>query len=127
MIFIMDARFFVKSKKESKKMQLRFYKIIFIVACVGILCYAWLSWLDAFTQYKNEAFIIPTILLYIITFPLSLLVQLAYTSISSIIPIDQFNIGTLFLNWLFKTWLPLFVVGYLQWFVLIPYLRHKQR
>jgi TRAP-type C4-dicarboxylate transport system permease small subunit len=98
----------------------RLAQALFIAASVGIAWYAWSSWSDALPQYKNEALTIPTVLLYAVTLPASLAVQLIYTGLALVTPIDRLDAGTAFLNWMFKTWGPLTVAGYLQWFVLVP-------
>jgi len=97
-----------------------FAQVIFLAACVGLVWYAWASWSETLPQYKNEAFIIPTILLYVLTLPASLLVEVIYMGLAVLTPIDQLDLGTAFLNWLFKTWGPLTIAGYLQWFVFVP-------
>jgi small-conductance mechanosensitive channel len=95
-------------------------RALFIAASVGLAWYAWSSWLEALPQYKNETLIIPTLLLYALTFPASLVVQLLYTGLALVTPIDQFDMGTTYLNWMLTTWGPLTFFGYLQWFVLVP-------
>jgi small-conductance mechanosensitive channel len=97
-------------------------RTLFITACAGLAWYAWSSWSEAPPQYKNEALIIPTLVLYAVTLPASLLVQLIYTALALILPIDRFDVGTAFLNWMFKTWCPLTIIGYLQWFVFVPHM-----
>lgn len=71
-------------------------------------------------QYKNEALIKVTLMLYVLTLPLSLLVGLIYAGLVLVTPIDQLDAGTAFLTWMLVTWGPLTVAGYLQWFVLVP-------
>jgi hypothetical protein len=98
---------------------------LFCVTCIVLAVYAWYLWLEALPQYKNEIFIIPTIILYTLTFPISLIIQIIYTGMAFVMPIDKINIGSEFLNWIIITWLPLSVFGYLQWFVWVPRLvRH---
>lgn len=101
-------------------MRERLAQALFIAICVGLAWYAWSSWSEALPQYKNEALTIPTVLLYALTIPASLVVQLLYTGLALVTPIDRLDAGTAFLNWMFKTWGPLTVVGYLQWFVFVP-------
>ena len=101
-------------------MRERLAQVLFIAVCVGLAWYAWSSWSEALPQYKNESLTIPTILLYAVTLPGSFLVQLIYTGLAFMTPIDRLDAGTAFLNWMFKTWGPLTVAGYLQWFVLVP-------
>jgi len=98
----------------------RLAQAFFIAACVGLAWYAWASWAEALPQYKNEALTIPTVLLYALTLPASLAVQMIYTGLALVTPIDRLDAGTAFLNWMFKTWGPLTIAGYLQWFVLVP-------
>jgi TRAP-type C4-dicarboxylate transport system permease small subunit len=98
----------------------RLAQALFIAACIGVAWYAWSSWSDALPQYKNEALNIPTVLLYTVTLPASLAAQLIYTGLALVMPIDRLDAGTAFLNWMFKTWGPLTLAGYLQWFVLLP-------
>jgi small-conductance mechanosensitive channel len=100
---------------------------LFIAACVGLAWYAWSSWSEALPQYRNEALTIPTLLLYALTFPASLGVQLLYTGLALVTPIDRLDVGTAFLTWVFKTWEPLTVFGYLQWFVFVPRLARYRR
>ena len=95
---------------------------IFVAACVGVAWYAWASWSEALPQYKVEALAIPTFLLYALTLPVSLLVQAVYTGLALVTPIDRLDMGTTFLSWLFRTWGPLTIAGYLQWFVILPWL-----
>lgn len=104
----------------------RLASAIFVASCIAVAWYAWDSWLEALPQYEREALIIPTILLYVLTFPASLIVQLFYTGLALVTPIDQFDVETAFLNWMFKTWGPLTIVGNLQWFVLLPWLWRKR-
>lgn len=102
-------------------------RTLFIAACVGVAYYAWSSWSEALPQYKNEALIIPTFTLYAVTFPVSFVVQLIYTGLALITSIDRLDAGTEFLNWMIKTWGPLTIAGYLQWFFLVPRLiRYRQ-
>jgi TRAP-type C4-dicarboxylate transport system permease small subunit len=101
-------------------MRKRLARALFIAVCVGLGWYAWSLWSEASSQYKNEALTIPTILLYVLTLPGSLLVQLIYSGLALVTPIDRLDAGTAFLNWMVKTWGPLTVVGYLQWFVFVP-------
>jgi hypothetical protein len=101
-------------------MRKRLVRTLFVTACAGLAWYAWSSWSEAPTQYKNEALTIPTLVLYAVTLPASLLVQLIYTVLALVTPIDRFDAGTAFLNWIFKTWWPLTTIGYLQWFVFVP-------
>lgn len=101
-------------------MRLRFAQALFSAACVGVAWYAWSSWSDALPQYKNEALTIPTVLLYAVTFPASLAVQLIYTGLALVTSFDRLDAGTAFLNWMSRTWVPLTMAGYLQWFVLVP-------
>lgn len=98
----------------------RLAKALFIAAHVGVAWYAWSSWSDALPQYKNEALFISSILLYVVTLPASLAVQLIYTGLALVTPIDRLDAGTAFLTWMLMTWGPLTVAGYLQWFVLVP-------
>jgi hypothetical protein len=105
----------------------RLAQALFIAACVGVTWYAWSSWSDALPQYKNEALIIPTALLYTMTFPASLAVQLIYTGLALVTPIDRLSASPAFLTWMFMTWGPLAVAGYLQWFVLVPGLVRRWR
>lgn len=95
-------------------------RVLFIAAHVAVAWYAWSSWLDALPQYKNEALFISSILLYAVTLPASLVVQLIYAGLAMVTPIDRFDAGTAFLTWMLMTWGPLTVAGYLQWFVLVP-------
>lgn len=104
-----------------------FVQMIYFASCVGIVWYAWASWSNALPQYKNEALIIPTILLYGITLPISLLVQIVYTGLAFVTPLDQVNLGSTFINWIVKTWILLVVTGYVQWFVILPRIIHKWR
>lgn len=108
-------------------MRQRLAQALFIAVCVGLAWYAWSSWSAALPQYKNEALVVPTILLYAVTLPGSLLVQLVCTGLALVTPIDQLDVGTAFSNWIFKTWGPLTVVGYLQWFVFVPRLARYWR
>jgi TRAP-type C4-dicarboxylate transport system permease small subunit len=108
-------------------MRERLAQALFIAVCVGLAWYAWSSWAEALPQYRNEALTIPTFLLYAMTLPGSLLVQLLYTGLALVIPVDRFDAGTAFLNWMLKTWGPLTVVGYLQWFVFVPRLARYWR
>lgn len=108
-------------------MRERLAQALFIAVCVGLAWYAWSSWSEALPKYKNEALTIPTILLYAVTLPASLLVQLLYTGLALVTPVDRLDAGTAFLNWMFKTWGPLTVVGYLQWFVFVPRLARYWR
>jgi putative Mn2+ efflux pump MntP len=101
-------------------MRKRLAQALFIGVCVGLVWQAWSSWSEALPQYKNEALTSPTVLLYAVTLPGSLLVQLVYTGLALVTSIDRLDVGTAFLNWMFKTWGPLTVVGYLQWFVFVP-------
>ena len=98
----------------------RLVRALFIVSHIGLAWYAWSSWSDALPQYKNEALFISSIVLYALAFPASLAVQLIYTGLTLITPIDQLNTGTAFLTWMVMTWGPLTIVGYLQWFVFVP-------
>jgi len=95
-------------------------QFLYFIACVGIAWYAWASWSDAMPPYKNEALFIPTILLYGLTLPISLLVQGVYTGLAFVMPLDQINLGSAFVNWMVKTWGLLVVAGYAQWFVILP-------
>lgn len=95
-------------------------RALFIVAYFGVAIYSWSSWSEALPQYKNEALFISSILLYAMTFPASLLVQLTYIALGQLISIDNFDAGTGFMTWMFLTWTPLTLAGYLQWFVLVP-------
>jgi hypothetical protein len=99
-------------------------RTLFSVACVGLAWYAWVLWLEALPQYKNETLIVPTILLYVLTFPASLVAQGVYTGLALIVP-DYFNMSNVFLNWLYKTWVPLTAIGWIQWFVLFPWWLRK--
>jgi len=93
---------------------------LYIVFSVGLALYGWLSWIDALPQYKNESLTIPTVLLYAVTLPGSFVVQALFTALSLVFPVDRFDMGSGLLNWMIKAWGPLTVVGYLQWFVLVP-------
>jgi Na+/H+-dicarboxylate symporter len=108
-------------------MRERLAQVLFIAVCVGLVWYAWLSWSGALPQYKSEALTIPTALLFVLTFPASLVVQLLYTGLALVTPIDRLDAGTAFLNWMFKIWGPLTVFGYLQWFVFVPRLARYWR
>jgi small-conductance mechanosensitive channel len=108
-------------------MRERLAQALFIAVCVGLAWYAWSSWSETLPPYKNEAFIIPTILLYALTLPGSLLVQLLYTGLALVTPVDRLDAGTAFLSWMFGVWGPLTVVGYLQWFVFVPRLARYWR
>jgi hypothetical protein len=98
----------------------RLARALFVAAYVGVLWYAWSSWSDALPQYKNEALIKVTLMLYMLTFPSSVLVGLIYAGLAPTFPIEQLDVGTAFLNWMFNTWGPLTIIGYLQWFVFVP-------
>lgn len=103
----------------------RLARILFVAAYVGLALYAWSSWAEAQPQYKNEVLIKVTLILYFTTLPSSLLVGLIYAGLVLVIPIDHLDAGAAFLNWLCKTWGPLAIAGYLQWFVLLPWLWRK--
>lgn len=98
----------------------RSVQALFVAACVTVDWYAWSSWSDALPQYRNEALIIPTVLLYAVTFPAGLVFQLIYTALAQITPIGQLNAGTAFWSWMLATWVPLTAIGFLQWFFLVP-------
>lgn len=98
----------------------RLTQLLFIATCVAVVWLGWSSWSGALPQYKNEALTIPTLLLYLVALPTSVAVQLIYMLLALFTPIDRIDAGTGFLNWLFKTWVPLTVAGYLQWFVFLP-------
>lgn len=108
-------------------MSRRLVQFFYFVASIGIAWYAWASWSDALPPYKNEALLIPTILLYGLTLPISLLVQAVYTSLAFVTPLDQINLGSAFVNWMVKTWVLLVIAGYVQWFVIFPRLIRKWR
>jgi hypothetical protein len=99
----------------------------YFVASGGILWYAWASWSDALSPYQNEALLIPTMLLYALTLPISLLVQIVCTSLAFLTPLDQINLGSTFANWMVKTWALLVIAGYVQWFMILPRLIRKRR
>jgi TRAP-type C4-dicarboxylate transport system permease small subunit len=105
----------------------RLTRALFIVACIGLAWFAWSSWSEALPQYKNEALTIPTLVLYAVTLPAGLVFQLIYTGFALVTHIDRLDVGTAFLNWIFKTWGPLTIAGYLQWFVLVPRLIRYRR
>jgi hypothetical protein len=98
----------------------RLTRALFIVVCVGLAWYAWSSWSEAPPQYKNETLIKATLMLYVVTLPSSWLVGLIYAELILMTSIDRLDAGSAFLNWMFQTWAPLTVAGYLQWFVLVP-------
>jgi hypothetical protein len=101
---------------------------LFIAACIGLAWYTWSAWSEALPQYKNEALLLSSILLYIFMWPGSILVQLLHMVMQLVIPInDQFDMGNKFLAWILTTWAPLTIVGYLQWLVLIPRLARYWR
>ena len=106
-------------------MRERLVRVLFIAVCVGLVLYGWSVWSGALPQYKNEALIKVTIILYIITLPSSFLVGMIYAGVALIMPIQQLDAGTAFLSWMIQTWGPLTVVGYVQWFVLLPWLWQK--
>ena len=99
---------------------------IYIFICILIAWYAWDSISHTLPQYKNEALFAPTIVLYGLTMPISLVFQLVYTFVATVMPLDQLNFGSSFINWLIKTWLPLVAIGYLQYFVVLPYFIKKK-
>ena len=98
----------------------RLCRILFISASLALAWYAWSAWASALPQYKNEALVIPTVILYAGTLPVSLLIQLVYTILAHLTPLDRAEFGSGILNWMITTWLPLTVSGYLQWFILAP-------
>lgn len=105
----------------------RLAQVAFVVACGGLAWYAWASWSVALPQYKNEVLVVPTFLLYMLTLPASLVIQLISTGLTLILPIDRLDAGTGFLNWMFKTWMPLTIAGYWQWFTFVPRLLRRWR
>ncbi|MDR2207943.1 MAG: hypothetical protein LBE22_03075, partial [Azoarcus sp.] len=89
-------------------------RILFIAAGVGLAWYVWLSWLGALPQYKHEALIEGTLMLYMLIFPSSVLFGFIFAALTIITPIDQINAGNAFLNWMFTTWGPMVIFGYCQ-------------
>ena len=96
-----------------------FYAIIF----AGALVFAYISFLRAPPQYKNEAFIIPTIVLFWGNFPMSLFVAAIHHVLSHIstlnVWLSKYDFGIF--GWIFTTWLPLGAAGYIQWFIVLPW------
>jgi hypothetical protein len=70
--------------------------------------------------YKNKALLMATDMLYVLTLPLSSLLELIYTKLRLAMSIDHLDVGGSFLNWILQAWMPLTVVGYIQWLVLVP-------
>jgi Na+/H+-dicarboxylate symporter len=105
----------------------RLIRALFIAICVGLAWCAWSSWSEAPPQYKNETLIKATIMLYALTLPSSCLLGLIHAGLILMIPMDRLDAGSAFLNWMFQTWAPLTVAGYLQWFVLVPRLVRRWR
>jgi hypothetical protein len=96
-------------------------RALFIAACAGLALHAWGAWSGALPQYKNEVFLFSNILLYVLAFPGSFLVQLLHMGVQHVTPaVGQFDADNAFLGWMLMVWMPLTVVGYLQWFVLVP-------
>lgn len=107
-------------------MQRQAAQLLYFMASVGIAWYAWACWSDALPPYKNETLLVPTILLYGLTLPISLLVQGVYTGLAFLTPPDQINLGSAFVNWMVKTWFLLVIAGYVQWFEISPRLIRKR-
>lgn len=102
-------------------------QVSFIAVCIGLAWYTWTSLSEALPQYKGEGFIIPTIVLYGLTLPASLLVQVVYAGLVCVTQLDRLDVGTTFLHWLLKTWGPLTIAGYVQWFVFVPCIVRRWR
>lgn len=100
-------------------------RTIYFIAGAGIAGYAWVSWSDALPLYKDETLFVPTILLYVLALPISVLVQVVYIGLTLLAPPAQINFGSAFLNWMAKTWALLVIAGYMQWFVIFPRIIHR--
>lgn len=102
-------------------------RAMYIAVCGAIAWHAWSAWSDALVQYRNEKLATATILIYGLTLPISMLVGLLYAGFAALAPIDRLDFGSPIVNWLIETWAPLAIAGYVQWFVVSPWLTRKWR
>jgi len=109
----------VKSEKAGLA---RIWKIIWIFLCVVV----YLISMIFFDKWPNgEASIFLAITMFVLTFPLGLILFLLvncvayvlYTKFGISAPENYFALTV--------TWIVFVVVGYFQWFVLIPYLKRR--
>jgi hypothetical protein len=103
----------------------RYSRILFVTFCVGMAWYSWTSWSTAMPQYRNEALMVPTFLMYALAIPASLIVQVVSSGLEQIAPSGRLYAAHGYLDWILKTWAPLTIAGYWQWFVLVPRLLRR--
>jgi hypothetical protein len=108
--------------KTSRDMHITWGMCLFVVIYIGLAWYIWLAWSAAPFKYKDKILDTATYMLYVLDFPSSWLLGLVYDKLVVMKFIDPYPYGAdgLFFRWMFQRWVPLTIVGYIQWLVLVP-------
>lgn len=97
----------------------------FVALSLWALWFGWSNWEIALPQYKRETLIVPWVVMMLLAFPCSLIFQTAIIFAPSFLSME-WRFESLE-GWVLTEWLPMFVLGLLQWFILLPWLLRKLR
>ena len=115
----------------TEKMKIkRFLQFLYLLSCLLVAMYAWSIYSEPPSVYDHERpIVIGMIFLFGLAFPSGFLYGIFFAAAMQVMPfletIDFINTGSKYIDMLIEIWLPLTVIGYLQWFVALPWLWRK--
>jgi small-conductance mechanosensitive channel len=101
-------------------------RIVYLVASVVLAIYAFNAHGNALPQYKNETLLAVTIVLYLAALPLSVVYGVVFGYFAEWLQLEKVLPERLAF-WFAFEWLPMVALGYVQWFLALPWLRHRFR
>lgn len=101
--------------------------IVWLIACVAVLWTSVACGNEASATLRGECSLLAAIVMAFLTLPLGLLWWLLLSATGYLLSLVGIEIGTTSAIFDFVVWFGFVVVGYLQWFKLVPWLIAKWR